>query len=410
MSDSGNGVRGKLPRTAGWQRALPGKFNCGLAPIRARIAYVPTAAPKRRKEKKKISEIEVTTDAAEVAEEAGLRYVSDDQPGYTRKAKGDDFEYFDTDGKAIRDETRLLRIRRIGIPPAYKDVWICPSPNGHIQATARDARGRKQYRYHERWREARDENKYDRILVFGHALPKIRRQVNKDMGLHGLPRNKVLATVVHLLGRTFIRIGNEEYARENKSFGLTTMRNRHVDVKGAKLTFSFKGKSGVQHEIDVSDRRLANIIRKLQDLPGQDIFQYEDETGEVRNVDSQDVNDYLQEITGEEFTAKDFRTWAGTVLTAMALNAQGPVENQAQAKKNIKDAIAAVAKILGNTPTVCRKCYVHPVVLESYLDGDMIEGLRQKTEEALSEQLEDLRAEEAAVMSFLQAKLAELEK
>jgi DNA topoisomerase-1 len=352
----------------------------------------------------------VATDAAEVAEEAGLRYVSDDQPGYTRKAKGDDFEYFDTDGKAIRDETRLLRIRRIGIPPAYKDVWICPSPNGHIQATARDARGRKQYRYHERWREARDENKYDRILVFGKALPKIRRQVNKDMGLRELPRNKVLATVVHLLGRTFIRIGNEEYARENKSFGLTTMRNRHVDVKGAKLTFSFKGKSGVQHEIDVSNRRLANIIRKLQDLPGQDVFQYEDETGEVRNVDSQDVNDYLQEITGEEFTAKDFRTWAGTVLTAMALNAQGPVENQAQAKKNIKDAIAAVAKILGNTPTVCRKCYVHPVVLESYLDGDMIEGLRQKTEEALSEQLEDLRAEEAAVMSFLQAKLAELEK
>ncbi|HEY8834004.1 MAG TPA: DNA topoisomerase IB [Chthoniobacterales bacterium] len=370
---------------------------------------MPTSAPKRR-EKKKIAEIEIAPDAAEVAEEAGLRYVSDDQPGYTRKAKGDDFEYFDTDGKAIRDETRLLRIRRIGIPPAYKDVWICPSPNGHIQATARDARGRKQYRYHERWREARDENKYDRILVFGQALPKIRRQVNKDMGLRELPRNKVLATVVHLLGRTFIRIGNEEYARENKSFGLTTMRNRHVDVKGAKLTFSFKGKSGVQHEIDVSNRRLANIIRKLQDLPGQDVFQYEDETGEVRNVDSQDVNDYLQEITGEEFTAKDFRTWAGTVLTAMALNAQGPVENQAQAKKNIKDAIAAVAKILGNTPTVCRKCYVHPVVLESYLDGDMIEGLRQKTEEALSEQLEDLRAEEAAVMSFLQAKLAELEK
>jgi DNA topoisomerase-1 len=369
---------------------------------------VPTT--KQRRVKQKVAEIEVAQDPAEVAEEAGLRYVSDEQPGYTRKAKGDDFEYFDADGKAIRDETRLLRIRRIAIPPAYKDVWICPSPNGHIQATARDARGRKQYRYHERWREARDENKYDRILVFGQALPKIRRQVSKDMGLRDLPRNKVLATVVHLLGRTFIRIGNEEYARENQSFGLTTMRNRHVDVKGAKLTFSFKGKSGVKHEIDVSDRRLANIIRKLQDLPGQDVFQYEDETGEVRNVDSQDVNDYLQEITGEAFTAKDFRTWAGTVLTAMALNSQGPVENQAQAKKNIKDAITAVAKILGNTPTVCRKCYVHPVVLESYLDGDMIEGLRQKTEEALAEKLEDLRAEEAAVMSFLQTKLVELKK
>ena len=371
---------------------------------------MPTSAPKLRKKDKRIAEIEVAIDPVEVAEDAGLRYVSDDQPGYTRKPKGDDFEYFDTDGKPIRDETRVLRIRRIAIPPAYKDVWICPSPNGHIQATARDARGRKQYRYHERWREARDENKYDRMLVFGQALPKIRRRVNKDMGLRDLPRNKVLAAVVHLLGRTFIRIGNEEYARENKSFGLTTMQGRHVDVKGAKLSFSFKGKSGVKHEIDVDDRRLANIIRKLQDLPGQDIFQYEDETGEVRNVTSQDVNDYLQEITGEEFTAKDFRTWAGTVLTAMALSAQGPVENEAQAKKNIKDAIAAVAKILGNTPTVCRKCYVHPVVLESYLDGDMIEGLKQKTEEALAENLDDLRAEEAAVMAFLQAKLAKLKK
>jgi DNA topoisomerase-1 len=383
---------------------------CGLSSLLARIAYVPTSAPQRRKEKKKVSEIEVAIDPVEVAEDAGLRYVSDEQPGYSRKPKGDDFEYFDTDGKPIRDETRVLRIRRIAIPPAYKDVWICPSPNGHIQATARDARGRKQYRYHERWREARDENKYDRMLVFGQALPKIRRRVNKDMGLRDLPRNKVLAAVVHLLGRTFIRIGNEEYARENKSFGLTTMQARHVDVKGAKLSFSFKGKSGVKHEIDVDDRRLANIIRRLQDLPGQDIFQYEDETGEVRNVTSQDVNDYLQEITGEEFTAKDFRTWAGTVLTAMALSAQGPVENEAQAKKNIKDAIAAVAKILGNTPTVCRKCYVHPVVLESYLDGDMIEGLKQKTEEALAENLEDLRAEEAAVMAFLQAKLAKLKK
>jgi DNA topoisomerase-1 len=360
--------------------------------------------------KKKIPKIDVVTDPVEVAEDAGLRYVSDEQPGYTRKPKGGDFDYFDTDGKPIRDESRLQRIRRLAIPPAYKDVWICPAPNGHIQATARDARGRMQYRYHERWREARDENKYDRMLVFGQALPKIRRQINKDMGLRDLPRNKVLATVVYLLGRTFIRIGNEEYARENKSFGLTTMRNRHVDVKGAKLSFNFRGKSGVQHEIDVNDRRLANIIRKLQDLPGQDIFQYEDEAGEVRSVTSEDVNDYLHEASGEEFTAKDFRTWAGTVLTAMALSAQGPIENEAQAKKNIKDAIAAVAKILGNTPTVCRKCYVHPVVLESYLDGDMIEGLKQKTEEALSENLEDLRAEEAAVMSFLQAKLAKMEK
>ncbi|MCA1658754.1 MAG: DNA topoisomerase IB, partial [Verrucomicrobiaceae bacterium] len=223
---------------------------------------MPRTAPKSRKEKAKVPKIDVAPDPVEVAEEAGLRYVSDDQPGFTRKRKGDDFEYFDTEGKRIRDETRLLRIGRLAIPPAYEDVWICPSANCHIQATGRDARGRKQYRYHERWREVRDENKYDRMLVFGKALPKIRRRVNKDIGLRELPRNKVLATVVQLLGRTFIRIGNEEYARENQSFGLTTMRNRHVDVKGAKLSFNFKGKSGVKHEIDVNDRRLANIIRK----------------------------------------------------------------------------------------------------------------------------------------------------
>lgn len=363
------------------------------------------SAARLREEKKKIAQIEVAPDSVEVAEEAGLRYVSDDQPGYTRKRKGDDFEYFDSDGKRIRDEARLLRIRRIGIPPAYEDVWICPTPNGHIQATGRDARGRKQYRYHERWREARDENKYDRMVVFGHALPKIRRRVNKDLKQRGLPRSKVLATVVQLLERTFIRVGNDEYAKENKSFGLTTMRNHHVDVKGETLKFSFKGKSGVKHEVDVSDRRLSKIIRQLQDLPGQDVFQYVNGDGKVRDVTSQDVNDYLREITGEEFTAKDFRTWAGTVLAAMALNAQEKFENNTQARKNVKDAIGAVSKILGNTPTVCRKCYVHPDVLETYLGGGMIEGLKQKTEETLSKKLRSMRAEEAAVMSFLQARL-----
>jgi DNA topoisomerase I len=364
---------------------------------------VPTT--KLRREKRKIDQIEIAPDPVEVAKEAGLRYVSDDQPGYTRKAKGKDFEYFDTEGKRIRDETRVLRIRRLAIPPAYKDVWICPSPNGHLQATGRDARGRKQYRYHERWREVRDENKYDRMVVFGKALPKIRRRIKRDLKQRGLPREKVLATVVQLLERTFIRIGNEEYAKENKSFGLTTMRTHHVDVTATKLKFSFKGKSGVKHEVDVSDRRLARIIRELQDLPGQNIFQYLDEKGEVRNIDSQDVNDYLREITGEDFTAKDFRTWAGTVLAAMALNAQEAFENQTQAKRNVKDAITAVAKILGNTPTVCRKCYVHPGVLETYLDGAMIDGLKRKTEETLARELPSLRSEEAAVLSFLQAKL-----
>jgi len=379
----------------------PEQFMCGLSVHHARIGCVPP--PKLRREKKKIAEIEVAPDPAEVAEDAGLRYVSDEQPGYSRKAKGRDFEYFDADGKRIRDETRLLRIRRLAVPPAYTDVWICPSPNGHIQATGRDARGRKQYRYHERWREVRDENKYDRMLVFGKALPRIRRRVKRDLKRRGLPREKVLAAVVQLLERTFIRIGNEEYAKENKSFGLTTMRNHHVEATATKLKFSFKGKSGVRHEVDVTDRRLAKIIRQLQDLPGQDVFQYVDETGEVRHIDSQDVNDYLREITGEDFTAKDFRTWAGTVLTAMALNAQEAFENKTQAKKNIKDAISAVAKILGNTPTICRKCYVHPAVLETYLDGAMIEGLNQKTEETLARKRGDLRSEEAAVMSFLQA-------
>src|SRR3989440_2031899 len=376
---------------------------CDLPDHPPRIACVPTTKPGR--EKKKIAEIEIAPEPEAVAEEAGLRYVNDEQPGYTRKKKGDDFEYFDTDGKRIRDETRLLRIKRLAIPPAYRNVWISPSPNGHIQATGRDARGRKQYRYHERWREVRDENKYDRMIVFGKMLPKIRRRVNRDLKRRGLPREKVLATVVQLLERTFIRVGNEEYAKENKSFGLTTMRNRHVDVTATKLKFSSRGKGGIRHEVDISDRRLAKIIRQLQDLPGQDIFQYVDEEGEVRDIDSQDVNDYLREITGEDFTAKDFRTWAGTVLTAMALNAEEAFQNKTQAKKNIKDAISAVAKILGNTPAICRKCYVHPAVLETYLDGAMIEGLKQKTEETLERKVGDLKSEEAAVMSFLQARL-----
>jgi DNA topoisomerase I len=349
----------------------------------------------------------IAAEALETAEEAGLRYVNESQPGYTRKAKGDDFEYFDTEGKLITEEQRILRIKRLAIPPAWTDVWICPSPNGHIQATGRDAKRRKQYRYHERWREVRDENKYDHILVFGRALPKIRKRVERDLKLSGLPRNKVLATVVQLLERTFIRIGNEEYARENKSFGLTTMKDRHVNVKGSKLRFRFRGKSGRQHEVDITDRRIANIVAKLQDLPGQDLFQYIDDDGAVREISSHDVNDYLREITGEDFTAKDFRTWAGTVLTAMALNAQGRFETKKEAKTNIKTAITAVSKILGNTPPVCRKCYVHPTVLETYLDGNAIEGLKQVTQAAMETERMDLQSSEAAVLRFLEARLSE---
>src|SRR5213082_3926712 len=264
----------------------------------------------------------LVAEAMDAAEGAGLSYVSDVRPGYTRKAKGDDFDWLDADGEPIRDEQRLLRIKRLAIPPAWTEVWVSPLANGHIQATGRDARGRKQYLYHERWREVRDENKYDRMISFGKALPKIRRRIARDLKLPGLPRNKVLATVVQLLERTFIRIGNEEYARENKSFGLTTLKNRHVKVRGAQVRFRFRGKSKRPHEVDVTDRRVAKVIAKCQDLPGQDLFQYVDEDGEVQDVTSQDVNQYLREIAGEDFTAKDFRTWGGTVLAAMALSTQ----------------------------------------------------------------------------------------
>jgi len=356
-----------------------------------------------RKEKKKIAEVKIIAEPVEAAEEAGLRYVSENQPGYTRKAKNDDFEYLDTEGKAVRDEQRLLRIKRLAIPPAWTDVWISPSANGHIQATGRDARKRKQYIYHERWREIRDENKYERIVSFGKTLPKIRRSVSKDLSLPGLPRNKVLAAIVQLLELSFIRVGNEEYARENKSFGLTTMQGRHVDVAGSKLRFRFRGKSGREHEVDVTDRRIARIVSRLQDLPGQDLFQYVDDNGDVCDISSQDVNEYLREITGQDFTAKDFRTWAGTVLAAIALNAAGPFETKKQAKANVKNAIRAVAEVLGNTPAICRKCYIHPAVLEAYLDGNLIEGLKKGTGEELEKETIDLRSGEAAILKFLEA-------
>ena len=332
------------------------------------------------------------------AEEAGLKYVSDERPGYNRKAKGKQFEYFDTEGKPICDEQRLLRINRLAIPPAWTEVWICPSPNGHVQATGRDARHRKQYRYHERWREVRDENKFERLAQFATALPNIRRRVAHDLKLQGLTRRKVLATIVRLLERTFIRVGNEEYARENKSFGLTTLKNRHVQVRGAQVRFRFRGKSGRHHEVDVTDLRVARVIAKCQDLPGQDLFQYVDENGDVQSITSQNVNEYLRQIAGEDFTAKDFRTWGGTVLAAIALSRQEEFQTKKQAKSNIKTAICAVAELLGNTPAVCRKCYVHPVIVEAYLKRMRIIGLNG-TGRKLKQP--DLRAAERAVLKFL---------
>jgi DNA topoisomerase-1 len=340
-------------------------------------------------------------DPAEAAEEVGLRYVSDDRPGYRRKENGHHFEYLDTEGKRIRDEQSLLRIKRLAIPPAWTDVWICPSPNGHIQATGRDARRRKQYRYHDRWREIRDENKFGRLADFAKALPKIRRRIAQDIKLPDLPRRKVLATIVRLLERTFMRIGNEEYARENKSFGLTTMKGRHVTVKGAQLRFRFRGKSGRQHEVDVTDRRIAKIVSKCQDLPGQDLFQFVTDNGAVQDVTSQDVNDYLREVSGENLTAKDFRTWAGTVLAAIALNAQDKFKSEKEAKTNIKNAICAVAKLLGNTPAICRKCYVHPEIIEAYLAGISIAGLTRTHKRPKDVQF---RSAEVAVLKFLRAR------
>jgi DNA topoisomerase-1 len=342
----------------------------------------------------------VAGDSAEAAEEAGLQYVNDERPGYSRRAKGQSFEYLDTEGKPIRDERRLLRIKRLAIPPAWTEVWICPSANAHIQATGRDARGRKQYLYHERWREVRDENKFDRLAQFAKALPHIRRRVAQDLKLPGLPRRKVLATIVRLLERTFIRIGNEEYARENKSFGLTTLKNRHVTVRGAQMRFRFRGKSKRQHEVDVTDRRVAKVIAKCQDLPGQDLFQYVNENGEVQNVTSQDVNEYLRDIGREDFTAKDFRTWGGTVLAAIALSKQEEFQTKKQAKSNIKTAICVVAELLGNTPAVCRRCYVHPLIVEAYLNRTRIAGLNGTK----SLEPPNLREAERAVLKFLHAR------
>jgi DNA topoisomerase-1 len=345
------------------------------------------------------------SDPPAAAKAAGLRYVHDDRPGIRREPDKEGFRYLDARGEPIEDEATLKRIRSLAIPPAWTEVWICPQANGHLQATGRDARGRKQYRYHARWREVRDEVKYERMIKFGKALPQIRKEVDRALGLPGLPREKVLATIVYLLEATMMRIGNDEYARENKSYGLTTLRNRHVKIEGSQVQFRFRGKSGVHHDVKVQDRRVARIIQRSRDLPGQQLFEYIDENGQPQTIDSSDVNDYLREITGEDYTAKDFRTWSGTVLAAIALREFEKFDSEAQAKKNVVRAIESVAEKLGNTPSVCRKCYVHPAVLDAYLDGTMIEGLLASAEQALAEELHELEPEEAAVLAMLQQRL-----
>ena len=358
------------------------------------------------KESLKNGELKLPSEPVESAKVVGLRYVTDEMPGFRRLKAGKTFRYVDQSGKLLRDSIHLGRIKSLAIPPAWMDVWICPLHNGHLQATGRDARGRKQHRYHQRWREVRDETKYLRMVAFAHALPLIRRRVAKDLKLPGLPRNKVLATVVKLLEASLIRVGNEEYARENNSFGLTTLRDKHVQVKGATLHFEFRGKGGKDHEIEIENPRLARIVKTCQDLPGQELFQYIDAEGQRQQVDSDDVNTYLREISGADFTAKDFRTWSGTVLAAMALREFERFDSQAQAKKNLLRAIEHVAQRLGNTPSICRKCYIHPAVVDSYLDGSLLAQVKRKATAEMSHSLSKLPAEEAAVLALLEERLA----
>ena len=345
---------------------------------------------------------EAPLDPVTSAKVAGLRYVNDlRMPGIRRVGSKQRVRYLDPAGRRIRDRAVLERIRSLAIPPAWTDVWICPDEHGHLQATGRDARGRKQYRYHPRWREVRDEVKYGRLIAFAQALPAIRRRTNRDLLQSGLPREKVLAAVVQLLEKTLIRVGNEEYARQNGSVGLTTMKDGHAKVQGGRVRFEFRGKSGIEHAIDLEDRRLAKIVKACRDLPGYELFQYVDSEGRRQAIDSADVNAYLREITGEDFTAKDFRTWAGTVLAAQALAEVATFTSQREAKRNVVHAIESVAKRLGNTKAVCRKCYIHPAILDSYMDGATIQTIKARARLARGM----LSGEEAAVVGMIEKRL-----
>jgi DNA topoisomerase-1 len=349
----------------------------------------------------------IAADLRAAAKAAKLHYVSDRSPGISRVRTPDGFVYRNPDGGRVTDEETLARIRKLAIPPAYEQVWICCDPNGHLQAVGRDARGRKQYRYHPRWREVRDEGKYGKMLLFGKALPTIRARVEEDLSRRGLPREKVLAAIVRLLETTLMRVGNEEYAKANRSYGLTTLRNRHVKVEGgSRIRFDFRGKHGTEHHIDLRDKRLAAIVRRCQELPGQELFQYVDEDGAPHSVSSEDVNEYLHAITGEDITAKDFRTWAGTNLAALALRELESFDTQTKAKHNVVRAVEAVSKMLGNTPAICRKCYIHPAVFDGYLDGSLLQALKRRADERLANPAAGLKAEEAAVMGFLSRQLA----
>jgi DNA topoisomerase-1 len=335
---------------------------------------------------------------------AGLRYVTDGAIGITRKRVGTGWTYYMPDGERITDSRERKRINLLAIPPAWTQVWICPDADGHIQATARDARGRKQYRYHPAYREARDHSKFRHMLEFSEVLPVLRERIERDLRAPDHSRRQLLATVVRLLDRTLIRVGNDEYARENNSFGLTTLRRRHVRVDGEVLSFTFRGKSRVEHSITLEDPRLARIIQRCQDLPGHELFQYLDAKRKRQAVSSDDVNAYLRELTGRDITAKDFRTWGGTMLAAVELRAMGPAASRREADRNILRAIDAVAERLGNTRAVCRKYYVHPELIRAYLMGETVPlpeapkphpNRRRRPEAAL-------RRDEIAVLQFLQ--------
>lgn len=339
------------------------------------------------------------------AEDAGLRFINDSEPGWERRKRGKLFAYIGVDGREIRDRHTVERIRALAIPPAWTDVWICRHANGHIQATGRDARGRKQYRYHPDWHQVRNEAKFDRLLAFARALPKLRAVVDVDMKSAGLGERKVLATIVHLLETTLIRVGNQEYARSNKSFGLTTLQDRHVKINGAQIYFRFAGKTGKEWRLTHKHARVARIVRTCQELPGQHLFQYENSEGGTSAVTSQQVNEYLREVSGLPISAKDFRTWAGTVLAAMALNEFDKVDSEAAANGNIRRAIETVAARLGNTASICRKCYIHPEVLSCYLEGSLQEALRETVRSELKSNISNLAPEEAATLALLHARL-----
>ena len=347
----------------------------------------------------------LVVEARQAAKSAGLRYASDEQPGLRRKGAGKGFRYLDPAGKAVKDPKTLQRIRKLAIPPAWTEVWICPIAEGHIQATGRDAKGRKQYRYHADFRAVREDGKYEHMLDFAAVLPAIRETVSKHMARKDLSRECVLATIVRLLETTLIRVGNGEYAKQNKSYGLTTLRDPHVKIVGSAIRFQFLGKSGKTWRLQVNDRRVAKIVRACQEIPGQQLFQYLYSDGNRQGVTSSDGNAYLREISGQDITAKDFRTWAGTVLAAVALQEFSEIASQAKAKKNLKAAIESVAGRLGNTVTICRKCYIHPEIINSYLAGDLAMNIKDKIDHELSRKLQGLKPEEAAVLALLERRL-----